>query len=174
MLASLRSDDADLVVGSRYIDGGGTGNWDESRVRISRFATQLSKFVTSVECTDSMSGFFMIRRSTFELSVRSLSPQGFKILLDIIASAPVAPRIKELPYTFGLRQHGDSKLDALVTLEYLNLVLDKLFGRWVPSRFIMFSAIGGLGVFVHMTVLVLLHAIGATFLLGQRWRRSRP
>jgi dolichol-phosphate mannosyltransferase len=134
---------------------------------MSRIATHLSKLVANVECTDSMSGFFMVRRSTFDLSVRGFSTQGFKILLDVIASSPKLPRIKELPYTFGVRRHGDSKLDALVTLEYVNFILDKLFGRRLPPRFIVFSIIGGLGVFVHMAVLTIFHAIGTPFVYGQ-------
>jgi dolichol-phosphate mannosyltransferase len=167
MLASLRSGEFDLVIGSRYLEGASIGDWKRSRIRLSRIATYLSKFIVSVECTDSLSGFFMIRRSTFDDSVRDLSAQGFKILLDILASAPAPPRVKELPYTFGLRQYGDSKLDALVTLEYVNLILAKLFGRWLPTRFIIFSAVGGLGVFVHLSVLTLLHFAGTPFVYGQ-------
>ncbi len=167
MLEDLQSDKADLMVGSRYLEGGSTGEWEASRVRISRVATWLSGFITSVECTDTMSGFFMIRRSTFDAAVRQLSGQGFKILLDILASSPTPPRVKELPYTFGIRQHGESKLDALVTLEYINLILDKLVGRWIPVRFIIFSAVGGLGVVVHMAILTTAHVLGEPFLLSQ-------
>jgi dolichol-phosphate mannosyltransferase len=115
-----------------------------------------------------MSGFFMIRRDAFEASLRQLSQQGYKILVDIVASAPKPLRIKEFPYVFRNRQHGQSKLDVLVSLEYLMLLLDKLIGRWVPARFILFMAIGGLGVFVHMAVLTaLLKTAGASFVFGQ-------
>jgi len=110
----------------------------------------------------------MIRRDAFEASLRQLSAQGYKILLDIVASAPKPLRIKEFPYIFRLRQHGESKLDAMVSLEYLMLLLDKMFGRWMPARFILFMAIGGLGVLVHMAVLTtLLKAEGLTFIVGQ-------
>ena len=100
-----------------------------------------------------MSGFFMIRREAFEASLRQLSLQGYKLLVDIIASAPEPLRIKEFPSVFRMRQRGESKLDALVSLEYLMLLLDKMFGRWIQARFILFMAIGGLGVFVHMGIL---------------------
>lgn len=70
MLASLRADEADLGVGSRYLEGGSTGDWEPNCVHMSRIATRLSKIVTSVDCTDPMSGFFMIRRSAFDGSVR--------------------------------------------------------------------------------------------------------
>ena len=97
-----------------------------------------------------------------------MSLQGYKILLDLIASANPKPRLLELPYTFKSRRHGESKLDTLVAWEYLTLLLDKLVGRWVPIRFIMFAGVGGLGVFVHMAVLSALYVTGMqSFFFGQ-------
>lgn len=168
MLDVLRNDDADIVVGSRYVGAGSVGAWDERRQKISRIATELSRIVVKTHLTDPMSGFFMLRRPVFEGAMRNLSMQGYKILLDILASSKSSPRVMELPYVFGLRQHGESKLDALVTLEYLNLLLDKMFGGVVPVRFIMFAAIGGFGVIVHMAVLAGLWETGtADFLVAQ-------
>jgi dolichol-phosphate mannosyltransferase len=167
MLNVLKSGEAELVVGSRYTDGGGLGDWDERRKQISRIATQLTKLVIDVDLSDPMSGFFAVKRSTFELAVRDLSAQGYKILLDIIASSPKPPVVRELPYVFATRAHGESKLDALVALEYVNLIIDKLFGKWIPVRFVLFAAIGVLGIFVHMAALASLLAIGALFVYGQ-------
>jgi len=168
MLGSLRGGETDLAVGTRYASDGGVGDWSTRRQTISRVATRLSALVVKADLSDPMSGFFMIRRDAFEASLRQLSAQGYKILLDIVASAPRPLRIKEFPYVFRLRQHGESKLDAMVSLEYLMLLLDKMFGRWMPARFILFMAIGGLGVLVHMAVLTtLLKAEGLTFVVGQ-------
>jgi dolichol-phosphate mannosyltransferase len=168
MLKSLRAGEADLAVGTRYSAGGGVGDWDSRRQTISWVATRLSALVVRTELSDPMSGFFMIRREAFEASVRQLSSQGYKILLDIVASAPKPPRIKEFPYVFRQRQHGESKLDALVSLEYGMLLIDKMFGRVVPARFVLFMGIGGLGVFVHMAVLTaLLKAQGLAFITAQ-------
>jgi dolichol-phosphate mannosyltransferase len=100
-----------------------------------------------------MSGFFMLSRPAFERAVRRLSGQGFKILLDLFASTPVAYRFKEIPYVFGQRQHGESKLDSLVVWEYMMLLLDKLVGCFVPVRFVFFAAIGTSGVVVHFLAL---------------------
>ena len=83
----------------------------------------------------------------------ALSGHGFKILLDLFASTPTPYRFKELPYVFAERIHGESKLDSLVVWEYLMLLLDKLIGRWVPVRFVLFAVVGGLGVIVHLTTL---------------------
>ncbi|MEY9534885.1 glycosyltransferase [Sinorhizobium fredii] len=150
---------ADLVVGSRYIANGGVGSWGKTRQRISRFATTLSYLIMKADLSDPMSGFFMMSRPAFETAVRRLSIQGYKILLDIVASSPVPLRIVELPYTFRTRQHGESKLDTLVSLEFGTLLLDKLVGRWLPARLILFGAVGSLGVVLHMAVLALLMGI---------------
>jgi dolichol-phosphate mannosyltransferase len=115
-----------------------------------------------------MSGFFLIKREAFDRAVRNLSAQGYKILLDIVASAKPTLKIAEVPYTFRTRQHGESKLDSAVTWEYLMLLVDKLIGHIVPARFVMFMAVGGAGVFVHMAVLTLVHKVfGAEFIVGQ-------
>nr|WP_224540675.1 glycosyltransferase family 2 protein [Mesorhizobium sp. ES1-6] len=168
MLSFLEANTADLVVGSRYIEGGGLGSWDKRRAQISAFATRLAKMVTKSDLTDPMSGFFAITRSAFDNSVRDLSGQGYKILLDICASSKSPLRIQEVAYQFRTRQAGESKLDALVTWEYLMLLADKLVGHVVPARFISFSLIGGLGVFVHMVVLSALLATGlADFIAAQ-------
>jgi dolichol-phosphate mannosyltransferase len=153
MFATLRDEPYDLVVGSRYIAGGGVGDWDAARQRASALATRLSRLITKTEIADPMSGFFVLRRALFEDSLRRLSAQGFKILLDLLASASTPPRIKELPFEFRPRQHGESKLDALVMWEFAMLLADKLIGHVVPVRFALFALIGGLGVFIHMGVL---------------------
>ncbi len=99
-----------------------------------------------------MSGFFALRRSLLDEVVRDLSGLGFKILLDIVASAHHRVAFQEVPYTFRTRRAGESKLDTLVAWEYAMLLADKLFGRYVPVRFLAFATIGGLGVFVHLAV----------------------
>jgi dolichol-phosphate mannosyltransferase len=168
MLEALRRDEADIVVGSRYLAGAGFGEWGKGRQAISRIATQLSRLVLrGRKLTDPMSGFFMLKRSAFDASVRRLSQEGYKILLDIVASSPASARIKELPYVFGLRQHGESKLDSLVVLDYVTLLIDKLVGRWLPVRFVMFTGVGSIGVILHMAVLAAAMALGVAFLPAQ-------
>lgn len=153
MLKRIKADGLDVVVASRYTGSGSTGGWDESRQAMSEFATKLAHFVVDPNLTDPMSGFFMITRPAFDGTVRGLSGQGFKILLDLFASTPKPFRFAEVPFTFRNRLHGESKLDSLVMWEYVTLLLDKMFGRWVPVRFIMFSAVGATGVLVHFAVL---------------------
>ena len=149
MLAILQSGQFDLVVGSRYIEGGSADSFDRQRAGASALATEVAKRVLRVEIADPMSGFFMIRRDCFEELAPQLSTQGFKILLDVVATAHGALRAKEIPYTFGSRLHGESKLDSMVALDFFGLVLAKLTNDIVSLRFLMFAMVGSLGVVVH-------------------------
>jgi dolichol-phosphate mannosyltransferase len=153
MLALLQSGEAELVVGSRYIEGGSADSFDRQRAGASMLATQVAKRVLRVEIADPMSGFFMIRRDRFEQLAPQLSTQGFKILLDIVATAHGSLRIKEIPYSFGSRLHGESKLDSMVALDFLGLVLAKLTHDVVSLRFLLFAMVGSLGLFVHLAAL---------------------
>ena len=153
MIGRLIADEADLVVGTRYAQGGSVGVWSKDRQGMSKLATRISRIATGTELSDPMSGFFMIRRSSFNAVARDLSGLGFKILLDIVTTKPCNLRISEVPYTFRSRMAGESKLDTMVVWEFLMLLLDKAVGRIVPVRFIAFVAIGGLGLLVHFAIL---------------------
>jgi dolichol-phosphate mannosyltransferase len=100
MLNALKSEKLDLVIGSRYIKGGGVGQWDRNRAAMSSFATSLARLVIHEPLADPMSGFFVITRPALERSVHTLSGQGFKILLDLFASTPEPYHFRDLPYTF--------------------------------------------------------------------------
>jgi dolichol-phosphate mannosyltransferase len=154
MLEVLRNEPIDLVIGSRYVAGAELGEGLSSgRARASRLATRLARLVCRSDIADPMSGFFMLRREVFDDCVRALSGQGFKILVDLLASSPRQIRIKELPYQFRRRRHGESKLDVLVAWEYAILLADKLFGRVIPVRFVLFSVIGAIGLLLHLMML---------------------
>lgn len=168
MLRSLKTEDLDIVVGSRYAPGGGVGEWDRRRQWMSRFASRLGQLLIRADLADPMSGFFMLRADVLGSGARSLSAVGFKILLDIFASAPRPLRFKELPYEFRRRTAGESKLDHAVLWEYLLMLLQKALGPAIPVRFIAFSLIGGSGVVVHMAVLwTLYRGLGVDFVTGQ-------
>jgi len=168
MLDLLQADaDLDVVVGSRFVDGGGTGDWDRDRVAKSAFATRLSRKVLKGDLSDPMSGFFAIRAAHARRLAPELSAIGFKILLDLMTASAEPLRFAELPYTFRVRTEGESKLDHVVAMEYLIALYDRMFGRFVPVRFAMFSCIGVLGVGVHMGVLGVAMLFGAAFLGAQ-------
>jgi len=165
---AVAGDGADLAIGTRYAAGGSTGDWAKGRARLSGSATRIATRLLRTDVSDPMSGFFAIRREALLASVPHLSAMGYKILLDIIASAPEPLSIRELPYTFRARTAGESKLDAAIMLEAALLLFDKLFGRWIPLRFAMFLGVGALGVGVHLTALgLLVDLAGVRFSAGQ-------
>ena len=153
MLGLLQADTADLVVGSRYVEGGSADSFNKQRAGASALATELARGVLRVKIADPMSGFFMIHRDRFEQLAPQLSTQGFKILLDIVATGRGSLRVKEIPYTFGSRLHGESKLDSMVALDFLGLLLAKLTRDAVTLRFLLFAMVGSLGVLVHFAAL---------------------
>jgi dolichol-phosphate mannosyltransferase len=168
MLSLLQSGAAELVVGSRYIAGGSADSFNKQRAGASAFATEVAKRVLRVEIADPMSGFFMVRRDRFEQLAPQLSTQGFKILLDTVATAHGNIKTVEIPYRFGSRLHGESKLDSMVALDFLGLVLAKLTNDAVSLRFLMFAMVGGTGLFVHLgTLFITLKLFDLPFTVAQ-------
>jgi dolichol-phosphate mannosyltransferase len=168
MLALLQGGDVDLVVGSRYIEGGSADSFNKGRAGASALATEVAKRVLRVKIADPMSGFFMIRRDRFEQLAPQLSTQGFKILLDVVATARGELRVQEIPYSFGSRLHGESKLDSMVALDFLGLVLAKLTHDVVSLRFLLFAMVGSIGVFVHFaTLYIVLKGLHQPFAVAQ-------
>src|SRR5262249_37558409 len=104
----------------------------------------------------------------FEGAMRRMSGQGFKVLLDLLASTPERLRVSEIPYSFRARRRGESKLDTLIVWEYGTLLAAKLVGHIIPIPFALFPLLLGLGLVVHLTVLwVTLDALGAEFGVAQ-------
>jgi dolichol-phosphate mannosyltransferase len=156
MLAKLRGDQFDIAVASRFADGGSAAGLSSgSREQASRVSNEMARRLLGVTLSDPMSGFFMIRRDRFEALAPQLSSQGFKILLDIVATARGTLRIAELPFVFAARQHGESKLDTRVALDFAALVLAKLTNDMVSFRFLLFCMVGLTGIAIHMIVLQL-------------------
>jgi len=112
---------SDLVVATRYMPGGGTANWGLIRRFGSWACTKLAQVLLGVKLRDPMSGYFMMRRDDF-LKIRDgMNVRGFKILLEI--AAHMRPRrLGEVPYTFGPRAIGESKLSNKIVLAYLSQV----------------------------------------------------
>ncbi|MES2255785.1 MAG: glycosyltransferase family 2 protein [Pseudomonadota bacterium] len=153
MLARLRDGRADLVAGTRYIEGGNAESFSGRRSAISRMATKLTHRLVGTNLSDPMSGFFMMRRDRLEELAPRLSPVGFKILLDIAATGGERLSIAEQPYVFGTRFDGESKFNAQIGVEFLGLLLAKMTGDLVDPRFLFFAIVGTLGLVVHLIAL---------------------
>ena len=153
MLEALRAGRADVAVASRYLLGGSAAGLSKQRSWVSRGSNALVRLLLGIELTDPMSGHFMIRRDAFEAIAPALSSQGFKILLDILATARGSLRTVELPSTFRERQHGESKLDSKIALDFAALVTAKLTHDAVSARFLLFCLVGLTGLGIHLSVL---------------------
>ena len=153
MLTRLRTGGADLVAGTRYVEGGSADSFSGSRSAISRAATKLTHRLVGTNLSDPMSGFFMMRRDRLEEIAPRLSPVGFKILLDIAATGGERLSIAEQPYVFGARFDGESKFNAQIGVEFLGLLLAKMTGDVVDPRFLFFAIVGTVGLAVHLVTL---------------------
>jgi dolichol-phosphate mannosyltransferase len=119
------SEGYDLVVASRYINGGRIENWNPRRKLISMGANMLANILlpSARRIRDVMSGCFMIRRNVVENT--NLNPIGFKILLEILGRCKI-DKVAEIPYTFTNRRNGESNLDQREMVNFL-IHLSKLF-----------------------------------------------
>jgi dolichol-phosphate mannosyltransferase len=160
---------ADLVVGSRHVEGGSAeAGFSPRRAAISAFATRLAKKALRADFSDLMSGFFMVRREIVEDCAPILAPTGFKILADLVASARKPLKIEEVGYMFRERLAGESKFDIKVGLDFLGLMMNKVSGGRIPVRFIFFALVGLSGVAIHLlTVNAALAVPGVTFPVAQ-------
>lgn len=121
LLAPFDSE-VDLVIGSRYVDGGGVEGWSLARRVVSRGATVIARLaLPSVRrLSDPLSGFFAVRKSLVD-DVR-LQPTGYKVLLEILTMCR-PDRVVEVPYVFSERKRGRSKLTAFQYVTFLTHVL---------------------------------------------------
>ncbi len=168
MLDLLRSGSLDVVVGTRNSDGGSMGDFGPGRVLLSRIGEKISQSVCRVKLSDPMSGFFLLRRSFLLDVAHDLQGGGFKILVDLLASSQVPVRVGEVGYKFGARQHGESKLNVVVGIEYLFLVVNKRLGGLIPLHLALYMLVGVIGLATHLVVfLILSHAFSSTFVSAQ-------
>lgn len=169
MMAAVRGGEADIAVASRFMAGASTADWDApGRERLSGVANALARRLTGVELSDPMSGYFLLRADFARALVPRLSGIGFKILLDLLASADRPLQVHEVPLQFAARRAGESKLDSAVAFDFLAGLYDKSFGKLIPTRFALFGTVGALGVLVHMAVLAALFpAVTTAFWQGQ-------
>lgn len=148
--------DRDLVCVSRYI---GTTETGLSGIRDlgSKAATWATGLVLKVPLSDPMSGCFIMTRGYYESARPKLTGIGFKILLDIAASAPKKPRFGEVKAALRERQGGVSKLDLRVVLDLGALLVEKATGGLLPAKFVLFAGVGLSGVVVYTILLYLGH-----------------
>jgi dolichol-phosphate mannosyltransferase len=142
----------DLAIGTRVRDAS-EGALPPARQRLSDLGAWFFRRIAGATVSDPMSGFFMIRREIVTRLAPRLSPDGFKILVDVILSAGGGLNIVEVPYAFRKRHAGESKLTPLVGIDFLGLVVHHATAGALPTRFVLFAMIGAVGLVVHVLAL---------------------
>lgn len=145
------AENQDLVIGSRKVEGGTYGKMPLYRRWMSKIADTAANLIIPIPAKDSMSGFFLVRKSIIEKNLEILNPKGFKILLEILCRIPHL-RIQEVGYSFRKRTQGKTKLSSLVVIEYFTSLLEIRFDIKITPVFIKYSLVGILGVFVNLFV----------------------
>jgi len=157
MYAALAAGRGNLAIGTRA-DADAKAGLSPSRQKLSNLGAWFFQRIAGAKVTDPMSGFFMIRRAIVSDCAAKLSPDGFKILVDVILSAEGPLKIVEIPYTFRQRAAGDSKLTPLVAVDFLGLVAHHASGGLLPVRFMLFALVGAIGLVVHISALAMFRA----------------
>jgi dolichol-phosphate mannosyltransferase len=168
MYEALARGSANLAIGTRLREEGG-GSLSPARQALSDMGAWFFRRIAGAAVTDPMSGFFMIRREIVARLAPRLSPDGFKILVDVILSAGSGLKIVEVPYVFRRRNAGESKLTPLVGIDFLGLVVHHATAGVLPIRFVLFAMVGASGLIVHIVALsaVLHWSAMMTFDMGQ-------
>lgn len=161
MLNTLKSENYNLVVGSRFVDGASaSAGLSKIRENGSKQAIWMSQLILKpIQLNDTMSGFFMFERQLFVKYADSFMPNGFKILLDFIMCAKKEIKIKEIGYSMRARHSGDSKMNHAIVLEYFQLLIEHSIGKIFPTRFIFFILVGTSGLFLHLLNLYIFYKI---------------
>jgi dolichol-phosphate mannosyltransferase len=146
LLAAL--DGADVSVGSRFMRGGGTGEWSKGRLFLSRLATLACRMVLGLRTSDPMSGFFAVRRDAFLKIASRLNPRGYKLLMELLTLLRVKP-VAEVPYVFAPRMVGESKLSGSVVWEFFLSLVELGTRNLISARFLKYALVGLSGVAVQ-------------------------
>lgn len=158
MLDRFSQGDADVVAASRYVGGGDSAGLGTAvRFGVSRASTWLTKAMFPrrlASATDPMTGFFLVDRGRLDLA--SLRPQGFKILLEILARTDV--RIAEVPMEFSERRNGTSKASLRQGATFIAHLARLRFGKMS-----LFAIIGAVGALANLGIMWLLTTLGMPY-----------
>jgi len=125
MLEKIIKDQCDVAIASRYIRGGSAGGLPPFRRLVSQGAILIAKLLLPCvrKIRDPVSGYFMFKREVIKDVTSEMNPRGFKILLEVLVMGKVG-KVCEVPYIFGKRHKGRSKLKPSEIINYLAHILD--------------------------------------------------
>jgi len=191
----LKQSKTDIVVASRYLNGGAIQGWSLKRKILSKIGTVIAKKGLGIKQSDPMSGFFAFNKDI--IKGINFDAIGYKLLLEMIVKVKDVS-IKEIPYTFLDRQNGKSKLGIKTILEFTHAVWNLYrYGKneqrnekRASVRFISkaarFFSVGAIGLavnylmsilftsslnmwYLHATILGIVFSITSNFILNKYW-----
>jgi dolichol-phosphate mannosyltransferase len=126
---------ADLVIGSRYVHGGGTPNWSLVRRFISGGGNIFARFMLGIPVHDCTAGYRCYRREVLEnIDLESIQSQGYAFQIELAHRVMQQGfRIVEIPIIFMDRRVGKSKMSRKIVIEAFAYVLRTRFGKSTPS-----------------------------------------
>jgi len=196
LIEEIKISKYDIVIASRYTQGGKVSGWSAKRKLISKTAKGIAKVGLGINESDPMSGFFAFRRKILE-GIK-LDAIGYKMLLEILVKTKGA-KVKEIPYTFTDRARGSSKLDSSTMFDYVKSVWKlyrygrtaKVSDTRTSVRFISkagrFYTVGASGLlvnylvsllfadaiinfwYIHATVIGIAISMSSNFILNKIW-----
>ena len=157
---------ADVAVASRRVEGGssaGLDGWWRQAASLGCSAVARALFPRRLRrCSDPMTGFFALRRSSVQLG--RLRADGFKILLELLARHRL--HVVEVPLVFADRLTGESKASSEVGRAYLRQVLRLRLQGWSGSRVVRFGAVGAVGAMANLAIMAGLMAAGSGYVVA--------
>ena len=156
---------ADIAVASRYIEGGSLGDWGIGRRAVSKGAGGLANllFPEIKDIKDKESGFFAFKKKVIKKT--DLKPKGYKILLEILVLGNFEKAV-EVPFEFGKRNAGESKLGIATIFTYLLHLSSLLLHSGKMSKFVKFCLVGLSGVVVNLGLLYFFTTYGLYYLFS--------
>lgn len=135
LLAKIRESRAGIVIGSRYMNGGGMSNWPFPRKVVSKGANLLARIFTGRAQSDMTNSYRIYRRDVLRAGIQNVRASGFAYQMDILFRCNT--QIDELPVCFYERACGCSKLCVKEYFEFLawgSLMLIERAGSFMQER----------------------------------------
>ena len=132
------SSSADMIIGSRYIEEGGSIGWDTRRKMLSSFANKLSKFLLKTKINDMTSGFRCYsKKALSEINYATTKSDGYAFQVEMSARAVQKQlSIKEVPIIFNERRLGNSKMSKKIVYEAFLYLVKNGLKRWLKIKIV--------------------------------------
>lgn len=165
MLEALQAGN-DIVSGSRFLEGAAEKGLSRRRRRLSDWGNKLTNRFLGTTLSDPLTGFFATSRRLFLKSIPMMQADGFKVFFDLVYHNR-AVTIRELPFEFQRRRHGESKLDLYMLWLLACDIVSKISRGLLPPRLVSFVGVGLIGSIFHFAILYASMDLGAVFWVAQ-------